>query len=423
MPSADNRIRANPATPHWKGPRWTLALLLAAMGMLGPFAVDAYLPAFAGIGSDLQATPAQMQQTLSVLFLCWAVMNLFHGALADSLGRRPVVLACLAGFALATIGCAMAQTLGQLVFFRAMQGLVIGAGNVVSRAVVRDLFAQENAQRLMSQVAMVHGVAPVIAALIGGWLFALFGWRSVFWLLFTLVVVLWLAIWRALPETLPPEHAQPLRFKALLQGYRLLLSDPRVALLALANALPFCGGFIYVLSAPYFMGEHLGLAPTQFFWLFAMMVSGLIGGAWASGRLAGRVAPARQIALAFMVMLGVAACNLLATLLFKPHASWSLLPVAFSTFGWALAMPSISLLLLDLYPDRRGMASSLQSFAVSAIIGLASGLLVPLILHSTELMALAMLAFTACGGLGWLVIRRRWPKSGRSDELKAHRAR
>jgi DHA1 family bicyclomycin/chloramphenicol resistance-like MFS transporter len=414
MPSADDPPSADPATPHWKGARWSLALLLAAMGMLGPFSVDAYLPAFAAIGADLQATPAQMQQTLSALFLAWAVMNLFHGALADSLGRRPVVLGCFAVFALASVGCALAQTLGQLVFFRTVQGLAIGAGNVVSRAVIRDLFAQANAQRLMSQVAMVHGVAPVIAALIGGWLYALAGWRSIFWLLVALVVALWLAIWRMLPETLQREHAQPLRFSALLLGYRLMLLDPRVVLLALCNALPFCAGFIYVLSAPHFMGEHLGLAPTQFYWLFVMMVSGLIGGAWASGRLAGRMTPKRQIAIGLSVMVAVAACNLLATLLVKSHASWSLFPVAFSTFGWALAMPSLSLLLLDLYPDRRGMASSLQSCAVSACIGLTSGLLVPLVLHSTTLMALAMLGFSLCGGLGWLYIRRRWPSMGQA---------
>ena len=400
--------------PHWQGPRWSLVLLLAAMGMLGPFSVDAYLPAFASIGAELRATPAQMQQTLSALFLAWAVMNLFHGALADSLGRRPVVLGGIAVFTLASIGCALSQTLGQLVFFRVMQGLAIGVGNVVSRAVIRDLFEHANAQRLMSQVAIIHGLAPVLAALIGGYLYAHFGWRSIFWLLTALVATLGWATWRLLPETLRPAQIQPLRLAALMHGYRVMLSDARVTLLALGNALPFCGAFVYVLSAPHFMGEHLGLAPTQFYWLFVMMVSGLIGGAFVSGRLAGRVTPARQIHLAQAIMLAAALCNLLAAWLFKAHAAWSLFPIALFTFGWALALPSFTLLLLDLHPERRGMASSLQSCAASACIGLVSGLLIPLVLHSTLLMALCMLGFALCGIALWALIARTWPEAGKT---------
>ena len=412
--SSNAQPDANSNSPHWRASRWRLVLMLAALGMLGPFTVDAYLPAFAGIGADLHATPAQMQQTLSAFFLAWAFMNLFHGALADSLGRRPVVLGGLALFTLASIGCAFSQTLGQLVFFRAMQGLAIGVGNVVARAVIRDMYALAQAQRLMSQVAILHGLAPVLASLVGGWLYALYGWRSVFYLLVALASALWLTVWRALPETLAPEHVQSLRLRPLLQGYRQLLSDPRIALLALGNALPFCGVFGYVLSSPYFMGEHLHLAPTQFYWLFAMLVSGLISGAWVSGRLAGRMTPARQIGIAFGVMLSIALANLLATQWFMPHVSWSLLPIAGFTFGWALAMPSITLLMLDLYPQRRGMASSLQSVAASGTIGLTSGLLVPLILHSTGLLALAMLAFALCGALCLLELRRRWPETGQT---------
>ena len=414
MNSNQTPISHRSGTPIWQGPRWSLVLLLAAMGMLGPFAVDAYLPAFAGIGADLRVTPAQMQQTLSALFLAWALMNLFHGALADSLGRRPVVLGGLAVFTLATIGCALAQTLGQLVFFRIMQGLAIGVGNVIARAVIRDLFEHANAQRLMSQVAIIHGMAPVIAALIGGYVYSHFGWRSIFWLLTALAAALGIATWRLLPETLRTAQIRGLNFATLIHGYRVMLLDPRVSLLALTNALPFCGGFVYVLSAPYFMGEHLGLAPTQFFWLFAMMVSGLIGGAWVSGRLAGRITPARQIVMAHGILLAVALCNLLATALFKAHAAWSLFPIAFFTFGWALAMPALTLLLLDLHPERRGMASSLQSFAASASIGLVSGLLIPLVLHSTLLMALCMVGFALCGKLGWAWIAWAWPEAGKT---------
>ena len=147
----------------WRGPRWALAVLLAVLGMLGPFSIDTYIPAFAGIARDLDASPVHMQQTLSAYLFGFAFMNLFHGALSDSFGRRPVVLIGIAAFTLSSLGCALSQTIGHLVFFRALQGLSTGAGIVVSRAVIRDMFPPAQAQKVMSQVTIYFGVAPAIA--------------------------------------------------------------------------------------------------------------------------------------------------------------------------------------------------------------------------------------------------------------------
>ena len=134
----------------WRAPRWALAVLLACLGMLGPFSIDTYLPAFSGIAQAIGATPVEMQQTLSAYLFGFALMNLFHGALSDSFGRRPVVLWGMAVFTLASAGCALSQNIGALVFFRALQGMSAGAGIVVSRAVIRDMFPPAEAQRVMS---------------------------------------------------------------------------------------------------------------------------------------------------------------------------------------------------------------------------------------------------------------------------------
>jgi DHA1 family bicyclomycin/chloramphenicol resistance-like MFS transporter len=142
------------AASLWRGPRWALALLLAGLGTLGPFSIDTYLPAFDGIARTLGATPLQMQQTLSAYLFGFAAMNLFHGAIADSFGRRPVVLGGLALFTLASIGCALAPTIGTLIAFRALQGMSAGAGMIVSRAIIRDMFPPADAQRVMSQVTI-----------------------------------------------------------------------------------------------------------------------------------------------------------------------------------------------------------------------------------------------------------------------------
>ena len=285
----------NPDAHHlWRAPRWALAVLLATLGMLGPFSIDTYIPAFSGIAASLDATPLQMQQTLSAYLLGFAFMSLFHGALSDSVGRRPVVLWGLAAFTLASVGCALSQSIGQLVFFRAMQGLTTGAGIVVSRAVVRAMFPPAQAQKVMSQITIYFGVAPAIAPMIGGVLFSALGWHSVFWFLFLVGSLLWLANFRFLPESLHPSQRQSLKLSNLLQGYYRLGRDPRFVLLALASGVPFNGLFLYVLSAPVFLGHHLGLEPTQYFWFFISTISGIMCGAWVSGRMAGRLAPKQQ---------------------------------------------------------------------------------------------------------------------------------
>jgi len=399
----------------WRAPRWALAVLLALLGMLGPFSIDTYLPAFSGIASALGATPVEMQQTLSAYLFGFAFMNLFHGALADSFGRRPVVLWGIAVFTLASAGCALSQTIGQLVFFRALQGLSTGAGIVVSRAAIRDMFPPAQAQKVMSQVTIYFGVAPAIAPIVGGWLLVHTGWHSIFWFLTLVGVALWLANYRLLPETLHAEHKQPFNVRHLMRGYWELGASARFVLLALASGVPFNGMFLYVLGAPAFLGDHLGLAPTEFFWFFLLTISGIMSGAWLSGRLAGKIAPKRQIRHGFVIMLLTSVLNLLANLFFPAHASWALLPIAVFAFGWALMVPVVTLLVLDLYPARRGMASSLQAFVGSVANGTVAGVLVPLVMHSTVLMALSSLLMMGVGLASWVYLHHRWPEIGRSS--------
>lgn len=403
----------------WRAPRWALAFLLAVLGMLGPFSIDTYLPAFAGIAHALDASPVQMQQTLSAYLFGFAFMNLFHGALSDSFGRRPVVLVGIAAFTLASLGCALSQNIAQLIFFRGVQGLSTGAGIVVSRAVIRDMFPPAEAQKVMSQVTIYFGVAPAVAPIVGGWLFVRLGWHSVFWFLTGVGVVLWLANFRLLPETLHATHRQPFNPRNLMRGYWQLGANPRFLLLALASGVPFNGMFLYVLSAPAFLGDHLGLAPTQFFWFFVLTISGIMGGAWASGRLAGRITPRQQIRHGFEIMVAVSLVNVAANFLFTPHAGWALLPIAIFSFGWALMVPVVTLLVLDMAPERRGLASSLQAVIASTANGLVAGAVAPLVMHSTRALALTSLGFMGIGLVAWFLVQRRWPETGRAISAAA----
>ena len=391
----------------WRAPRWGLAVLLACLGMLGPFSIDTYLPAFTGIAAAIGATPVQMQQTLSAYLFGFALMNLFHGALSDSFGRRPVVLWGLAVFTLASIGCAMSQQIGALVLFRALQGMSAGAGIVVSRAVIRDMYPPADAQRVMSQVTIYFGVAPAVAPMVGGFLFVHVSWHAIFWFLTAVGVVLWVANWRLLPETLHLSQRQSINARNLLRGYWEMGSNPRFMMLALASGVPFNGMFLYVLSAPVFLGQHLHLAPEQFYWFFLLTIAGIMGGAWLSGRLAGRIKRHHQIRHGFLIMLLVSIVNLVLNLLFTPQAWWALLPLAIYAFGWALMVPVVTLMVLDLMPERRGMASSFQACIGSLANGVVAGVIAPLVMHSTVALAVASLLMMGVGVLAWIWVKPR----------------
>jgi len=389
----------------WRHPHWALAALLAGLGTLGPFAIDTYLPAFGGIAASLHATPAQMQQTLSAYLLGFAAMNLFHGAISDSLGRRPVVLVGLTLFTLATAGCALSDSIGMLVGFRALQGMSAGAGSVVSRAIVRDMFPPEEAQKVMSMVTIFFGLAPAVAPMLGGLVFVYAGWHAIFWLLTGIAATMLLVNTRWLPESLAPAQRQPFALRPLLQGYGQLVGNPRFVALVLASGVPFNGLFLYVLSAPVWLGTHLQLGPTQFFWFFSLEISGIMSGAWLSGRLAGRMPPRRQIRLGFSIMVAASIINVLANLMFTPHVSWAIWPVAMFSFGWSLTAPVVTLMVLDVVPSRRGMASSLQACIGSAANGLVAGVLVPLVMHSTVGLAWASMGLMSVGLVAWAWVR------------------
>jgi MFS transporter, DHA1 family, multidrug resistance protein len=396
------------ASTAWPGRRWTLALLLACLGMIGPFAIDAYLPAFEGIAADIGAGPVGLQQTLSVYLIAFAAMNLFHGALADSFGRRPVVLVGLAVFALGSVGCALAPDLPTLLLFRALQGASAGVGIVVSRALIRDLYGPADAQRMMSQVTLFFGVAPAVAPLFGALLLEAAGWHSIFWMLALLAAALWASMARWLPETLPVASRQPFGVRPLMRGYASLLRNPRFIALVAASSLPFNGMFLYVLSAPAFLGGLLGLAPTQFFWFFMLTVSGIMGGAWFSGRMAGRVKARHQIRHGFLITLLAVLGNVALVLLLPQPPVWAaMLPVAVLAFGWSLLTPAVTVLALDQAPDRRGMASSVQASAGSAANALVAGVLAPLVMGSLFGLALASALLLMSGLLAWVWVKPR----------------
>lgn len=378
----------------------SLPLLIAALSMIGPFAIDTYLPSFREMEASLHATPLQVQQSLTAYLLPFALMSLWHGSISDALGRRRVILVALALLAFTSIGCALAPTIHALWFFRALQGLAAGAGFVVGRAVVRDVFEGHAAQRVMANVTMIFTIAPAIAPVLGGWLHEWFGWRSVFYFLALFSVGLW--TWSALklPETLHPERRHPLHPAFLLRSYsRALTSVPFLAT-AFAAALNFTAMFLYISSAPVFLIRHLHLRETQFFWLFGPVTTGMMIGALLSGRLAGRISPGKTVALGYGGMIAAVIANISFHVLHAPQLPWSVAPLFLYAMGMALTMPSLVLFGLDIFPAQKGLAASCQAFLMSSINALTAGVLSPLAsvsaLRLSTVSALLMLTGLLC---------------------------
>jgi MFS transporter, DHA1 family, multidrug resistance protein len=386
---------------------WGFAALLASLAMLGPFAVDMYLPAFPAIGAEFGAAPIALQQTLSVYMFAYAFMMLWHGALSDALGRRPIVLGGLCVFALGTLGCAIAGNIQSLWLFRVLQGLSAGTGLVVGRAIIRDRFQGAEAQRMMSQMTLVFGVGPALAPIVGGALLNLMGWRAIFWAMLAWTVLMLVLCARMLPETLPVAQRHALRPRALWRNYRAVVTQPKFILLALVPAFNFCAFFLYIAAAPAFLVGMLGVSTWGFAWLFVPMIAGIMIGAFVSGRLAGRVSPKRTVRAGYLLLALGVVVNLAVSTFLPPFVAWNVLPIMIYTIGSSLIMPSVTLLLLDLFPTMRGMTSSLQGFVQFALGGVIAGTMAPLLAVSLPVMAWGMAAFTAASFGLWLVYQRR----------------
>ncbi|MBL0077232.1 MAG: multidrug effflux MFS transporter [Rhodocyclaceae bacterium] len=383
-----------------------LVLILAALTMIGPFAIDTYLPAFPAMVRGLHTTEVLVQQTLAAYLIPFAFMMLWHGAISDALGRKRVILFGLVVFLLASILCAFATSIETLLLGRVIQGLSAGTGVIVSRAMVRDLYDGADAQKLMAHVSILFAIAPAIAPIIGGWILQYFDWHGIFFFLsgFTLLLFIACALW--LPETLPPEKRQSLHPVSLWHAYRSVFSHHEFRRLSIAIALIFSAGFIYILAAPVFLIRHLGVSAQSFGVMFVPVVMGMMIGSYVSGRTAGKISRMATIKIGFGLMGFAATLNLIINLSLPPGLPWSLIPLPIYTCGMALSVPTLQLMGLDQFPARRGLASSCMGTAHTALMAITSATIVPLLWGTTLTLALGMASYLVLGGVVFLLSRR-----------------
>ncbi len=373
-----------------------VTFVLASLSWIGPFSIDTYLPSLPSISQTFNVPAGQVQQTVTTFLVFFAIMSLWHGAISDAYGRRRITMISLSLFLASSVGCALSGNVKFLMFFRALQGATAGTGMVVGRAVVRDLFEGPAAQRLMSHVATIFTIAPVVAPVLGGWFQVWFGWRSVFFFMAALSALVLLSCWRALPETLPKQNRQPLAPLYLARSYWRVLTQPAFLMACGSMAFTSAGFFIYVVGAPVFLMKHLGLRETQFLWLFLPNSIGMVIGAWISGRCAGRISGGQTIFLGYSVMAVAAVGNVILNALLPPMLPWSFAPILTYVIGMSIAMPSLTLLTLDLFPAQRGLAASCQGFISLGFNSLVSAF-VALAWASTLSLAMTQLLMLAIG--------------------------
>ncbi|MDH2435533.1 multidrug effflux MFS transporter [Pokkaliibacter sp. MBI-7] len=380
---------------------WILTLVLAGLTMIGPFATDTFLPSFPAIANQFSISMTQVQQSLSVYLLAFSAMSLFYGTLSDSFGRRPVILGSLILFTLASVGAALSPSFEWLLVCRVLQGLSAGGGLVISFAITRDRFSGAEAQKLMSHIMMVFGLAPAVAPIAGGFLQQHFGWQSGFYFMALIGALLLLSsvIW--LQESLPEAARTPFHPTTLTRNYLTALTHPQFLFRALAYSAAFGGMAIYISAAASFVMDILHKPETAFAWLFVPMIGGMILGSATNARLAHRVSSNSLLALGLGAMAVATLANVTYNRFFAAELPWVVLPIMLYTFGLGLALPIMSMKTLDIFPSLRGLSSSLLNFFQMLVFSLISGIVVPLVFSSALLIACAMLGCMLVALLCW----------------------
>jgi MFS transporter, DHA1 family, multidrug resistance protein len=359
---------------------WRFTVLLAMLSMVSPFSIDTFFPSFHAIAADFGISRWAVQQTLTTYMLPLSIMSLIQGPLSDAVGRRPVILTGLTIYTVASVGCTLAPNFATLLIFRALQGTSAGVGMIVGRALIRDLLEGPQAQKLLSLVTMIFAFAPAVAPVIGGWIHVTLGWHGVFGFMTLFGAVLAISTYRMLPETHPKEKRSHLHVASLAVTAWSIVKHGEFLLLACAMGANFAAMWCFIGAAPAVVVDHWHLAETQFIYLFIPIIGGLFGGAFLSGRMAGRITYTQQSRVGFIVALtGSALMTLLLAVFAAPPIIVQQVLILVIALGAQLAGPTLSLRMLDLFPHARGSAASVQSCVSIAISALVFGVLAPLL--------------------------------------------
>lgn len=381
-----------------------LMLLLGLLAAIGPLTVDTYLPSMPAISADFGVSSSLVQLSVSSYFFGLAIGQIICGALSDRFGRRPILFAGLVLYVIASVACSMAPSATALVVARLIQGLGASASAAAGRAVIRDVWAGNQAAKAMSFVMMLMAFAPIIAPIMGGYIFTHFGWRPIFWVMTGFGVLLVALVLFRLPETNTPEKRAGVRLVSTFRAYGFVLSSARAWALLLCGGLSYAVMFAYITGSPGVYISTFGIDPAYFGYFFAINVVALTLGNWCNTRLVTHYGYRAMLGGATLVsLLGV--IGLLLCSLANVGGLTAVVIMLFIAVG-PVSMTGGNAIagLMNLYPRNAGAASALFGVGQFGFGGFAGVLVGLLFGGATVQMAAAMLVMSGGAFIAWLVL-------------------
>jgi DHA1 family bicyclomycin/chloramphenicol resistance-like MFS transporter len=399
-------IPTNPGDLLSRRRRILYILLLGALTALGPFTIDLYLPAFPALEASLGVSEAEVQLTLAGTTVGFALGQLVVGPFSDRFGRRlPLILATAVHIA-ASVGAALSTDISTLGLFRVLMGVGAAGGGVVAMAMVRDLFSGYAMVRMFSRMALVNGLAPILAPVIGSQLLLVMPWPGIFVFLAcygTLVIIAALFLVR---ETLPREKRGQSGMTAR-QRYKVLFGDRVFMGLLLVGGMNFAGLFTYLSASPFLFQNVFGFSPQQYGLLFGINSLGIVAGVQTSSRLIRRVPPQYILACstAWMFLMSV----LIVIFDQLGLGLWGVMvPLWFYILGTGFTFPCVQVLALASHGAQAGTAASLLGAATFLMAGLISPVVGWLGIETATPMGAVQAACILLGIAAlWLVVRPR----------------
>lgn len=351
---------------------------IGLIAALSPVSIDTTLPTLPAVAQHFSVDAAATQLTLTSFFTGLAVGQLFYGPISDRFGRRPPLLFGVALCVAGTLLCANAGSIDTLVVGRFFQALGASSGTVLSRSIVRDCYAWNEAGRALSLISVVFGVVPIVGPIIGSLSLEVGGWPAVFWLIATYTAGLLVLLAFQLPETAPYPRENMIGPRALARSFGYLLVQRHFMGYMLVLLFIQAGIFAYLANSSFVFIQVLGYAPREFGFTFSLIMSGHFIGAMIGSRLVFKLGLDRSIRLGAQI--SFASGVLIAVLAWLDIVSVvaMVVPMFVFMFGSALVMPLATAAAMSPYPKLAGAASSLMGIcylSAGALISYVLGLL------------------------------------------------
>ena len=339
-----------------------VVLLLSLLLGIQPVTTDLYLPALPALTEGFGAPVSQAQLTLTALLLAFGTSQLFWGPLSDRYGRRPVLLAGLAAYTLASIGCVLAPTMTLLIVWRTVQGAAMGAAVMCGRAIVRDLYRPDTGARVMSRGLTGLGVIACACAPLGGLLSDTLGWRYALASLALFGAATLAVVALRFEESVARKNPSALQPATLLRTWWTILRDPTFLAWTLLSAASFAGLFTFLASSSFVFIKVLGLTRTQFGLVMFSMSLVYICGTVLCRRLLPRFGVRHSVAIAgVMTLAGGTLMGVLA--LAGLHNGWAImLPFYLFMLAHGVHQPCSQSGAVGPFPHAAGAASALNGF-------------------------------------------------------------